>query len=85
MQASLKRYLPIIAGPLVAGILWFFFDLQPGNPKVTLMAGIAIWMAIWWFTEAVHLAVTALVPILLMPILGIAEPTVSFFYFSEGS
>lgn len=37
------------------------------------MAGIALWMAIWWFTEAVHLAVTALIPVLLMPILGIAD------------
>jgi sodium-dependent dicarboxylate transporter 2/3/5 len=73
VQDSLKRYIPIFAGPLVASILWIFFDLQPGNPKVTLMAGIAVWMAIWWFTEAVHLAVTALIPMLLMPILGLAD------------
>ena len=73
MQTSLKRYIPIIAGPLAASILWIFFDLEPGNPKVTLMAGIAVWMAIWWFTEAVHLAVTALIPILLMPVLGLAD------------
>jgi sodium-dependent dicarboxylate transporter 2/3/5 len=73
MQESIKRYLPIISGPLVACLLWSFFDLQPGNFKVTLMAGIALWMAIWWFTEAVHLAVTALIPVLLMPVLGIAD------------
>lgn len=73
MKDFLKRYIPIIAGPLVASILWLFFDLQPGSPKVTLMAGIAVWMAIWWFTEAVHLAVTALIPILMMPILGLAD------------
>lgn len=73
MQSSLKGYIPIIAGPLAASILWIFFELQPGNPKVTLMAGIAVWMAIWWFTEAVHLAVTALIPILMMPILGLAD------------
>ncbi|MBP7810331.1 MAG: SLC13/DASS family transporter [Bacteroidia bacterium] len=73
MKDYLKRYVPIIAGPLAASILWIFFDLEPSNPKVTLMAGIAIWMAIWWFTEAVHLAVTALIPMLLMPILGLAD------------
>lgn len=73
MQDSLKRYIPIITGPLVASVLWLFFDLQPGNPKVTIMAGIAVWMAIWWFTEAVHLAVTALIPMLLMPITGLAD------------
>lgn len=73
MQEFLKRYIPIIAGPLAASILWVFFDLEPSNPKVTLMAGIAIWMAIWWFTEAVHLAVTALIPMLLMPMFGLAD------------
>lgn len=73
MSESLKKYIPIIAGPLVAVLMWIFMDLQPGEPKVTLMAGIAIWMAIWWFTEAVHLAVTALLPMLLMPILGLAD------------
>ncbi len=37
------------------------------------MAGIAIWMSVWWFTEAVPLAVTALLPMIFLPALGIAE------------
>lgn len=37
------------------------------------MAGIAIWMCVWWITEAVSFAVTALVPIFAMPLLGIAS------------
>ncbi len=73
MNPTLKKYIPIVAGPLVAALMWLFVDLQPGEPKVTFMAGIAVWMAIWWFTEAVGLAVTALLPVLLMPILGIAD------------
>ncbi len=68
-----KNKIAIIAGPVLALVVSIFFDLQPGNPKVTFMAGIALWMAVWWFTEAVHLAVTALVPFLFMPLLGIAE------------
>jgi solute carrier family 13 (sodium-dependent dicarboxylate transporter), member 2/3/5 len=68
-----KKYIAILAGPLAAILIWLFFDLDPGAPKVTFMAGVAIWMAIWWFTEAVNLAVTALLPMLLMPIMGIAD------------
>jgi sodium-dependent dicarboxylate transporter 2/3/5 len=30
-------------------------------------------MCVWWFTEAVGLAVTALVPVLMLPVLGIAD------------
>jgi len=37
------------------------------------MAGITAWMCVWWFTEAVSLAVTALIPVLMLPVLGIAD------------
>jgi sodium-dependent dicarboxylate transporter 2/3/5 len=50
-----------------------FADLDPGNKQVTLMAAIALWMAVWWLAEPVHLAVTALVPFIFLPILGIAD------------
>lgn len=69
----MKKYIPIIAGPFFASLLWLFFDLQPGSPKVTYMAGVAVWMAIWWFTEAVELAVTALLPMILLPVLGLGD------------
>lgn len=73
MSNVFKKYIPIVAGPLVACILWSFFDLQPGSPKVTYMAGVAVWMAIWWFTEAVELAVTALLPMILLPVFGLGD------------
>jgi sodium-dependent dicarboxylate transporter 2/3/5 len=33
----------------------------------------AIWMAVWWLTEAVPLAATALLPVVLFPLFGIAD------------
>ncbi|MEN3951929.1 DASS family sodium-coupled anion symporter [Iodidimonas sp. SYSU 1G8] len=36
-------------------------------------AGVAFIMAIWWATEATHVAVTSLLPITLFPVLGITD------------
>lgn len=35
------------------------------------MAGVAVLMAIWWMTEAIPLAATSLIPLLLLPLTGI--------------
>ncbi len=35
----------------------------------------AAWMAAWWLTVAVPLAVTALIPLVLLPVLGVSSPT----------
>lgn len=67
------RTLTLLAGPLIAAAMVLFTDLSPGNPLVTRMAAITAWMALWWLAEPVHLAVTALIPFVFMPILGIAD------------
>ncbi|MFC1528204.1 SLC13 family permease [Candidatus Neomarinimicrobiota bacterium] len=61
----------LVAGPLFAFLFYILFDLDPQKPLITITAAIAIWMALWWVTEAVPLAVTALLPIVLYPTLGV--------------
>lgn len=55
---------------LAAGIL-LFADL--GSPAVTRTAAVAVLMAVWWITEALPLAVTALVPLVAFPLLGVQD------------
>ena len=54
-----------ILGPLAALIAAF---IGKGDLDVLLL-GITAWMLIWWVTETVDLAVTALLPMLLFPLL----------------
>ncbi len=52
-------------------LLTLQFDLEPGKGEVTAMAAVAILMAVWWITEAIPLFATALLPLVLYPLLGI--------------
>jgi len=67
------KQLFLILGPVLSICLIVFFDLKPGNPAVTRTAAVALLMAIWWITEAIPIAVTALLPVVLFPLLGIMK------------
>ncbi|MBK7345084.1 MAG: hypothetical protein IPJ06_19495 [Saprospiraceae bacterium] len=52
-------WLTILSGPLAFLLILYGTNLSPGHPEVTRMAAITVWVAIWWFTEPVDLAVTS--------------------------
>jgi len=59
-------------GPVLAtATMWLAADLSP--PSAGRMAAVAVLMATWWITEAVPLAATALLPLVLFPLLGITS------------
>ncbi|NOY89042.1 MAG: SLC13/DASS family transporter [FCB group bacterium] len=70
---GLKQTVGLITGILVSLIILFFCNLKPGNPVVTRTAAVAVLMAIWWLTEAIPIAATALLPVVLFPLLGIMK------------
>lgn len=73
----------LIIAPLISVSLILFADLEPGNPNVTYTFAIAVLMAIWWITEAIPMAATAMLPVALFPLLGVVDgKTISSMYFN---
>lgn len=61
---------------LVLGLFLFVVtlwipNLDAMNPEARRVLAIAVLMAVWWITEAVPIPVTALLPILLFPLMGV--------------
>jgi sodium-dependent dicarboxylate transporter 2/3/5 len=70
---ELRNKIGLFLGPVLGLIILIFFDLGSENPLVTRTAAVAVLMAVWWITEAIPIAATALVPIVLFPLLGIMK------------
>jgi len=60
-----------IAGPLAAMAILAGVDID-GHPQAAAMLAVAVWMAIWWISECVPLALTAIIPLIFFPLLGIS-------------
>jgi len=71
-RESLKRRIGLWLVPLIAFLVLLFANLDPQDPRPTRMAAVAILMAGWWITEAIPIPATALLPVALFPLLGIA-------------
>ncbi|WP_128544735.1 SLC13 family permease [Larkinella soli] len=65
-------YGPLLLGPLVFGGL-AFSGLVPLEHRLQLVLGVAGWIMVWWITEAVPMPVTAFLPLVLFPSLGILD------------
>ncbi len=52
-------------------IVFFLMGGLKEEASMALMAGVAVWIAIWWITEAVNIFFTSLMPLVLFPFLGI--------------
>jgi len=68
-----NKMISLFFGLIVFTSILLFTDLEPGKPEITRTFAVAMLMAIWWVTEALPLAVTALVPLAAFPLLGIID------------
>ncbi|MEM1405883.1 MAG: DASS family sodium-coupled anion symporter, partial [Bacteroidota bacterium] len=79
MNTSLSKtkIIGFILGPFIFTVLLFLF----GESDIGKVLALAAWMITWWITEAAPIPVTALLPLVLLPYLGIftiAESTAPY-------
>ncbi|MCM0042574.1 MAG: SLC13 family permease [Algoriphagus sp.] len=70
----MNNWLPTLgrfAGPFAFILLYFFVEAPGLAPEGKLMLGLTLWMAIWWISEAVPIAGTALLPLIVLPLLDV--------------
>jgi sodium-dependent dicarboxylate transporter 2/3/5 len=61
-------------GLLLGPLLFFLIQFLPitfVSDKADAVIAVAVWMVIWWITETVNIAVTALLPLILFPLLKV--------------
>ena len=61
----------LAAGPLLFGLA----HLAPFTSGQNTVFGLLLWMLLWWFTEAVPLAATALLPLVVFGATGVLDDT----------
>lgn len=91
---SKTKLIPLFLGPLLALALYFILpehytnaagDVAPFSHAARACFAVVLWMGVWWFTEATPIAVTALLPIVLFPLLGIANSGDTLKHYSSGT
>ncbi len=79
-----RKYIGFSLGLTAFLVILLFADLEPGKPEVTATLAVATLMAVWWISETIPLAVTALLPLVLFPALGVLDgKAVSEVYFNH--
>jgi sodium-dependent dicarboxylate transporter 2/3/5 len=76
-----KRNFTLLLGPFAFLLLEFLGKPDSMNIDAFHVFSVTIWIAIWWVTEAVPIAITALLPIILFPLTGalsLADTTASY-------
>ena len=77
----MQKRLGLVIGPLLFLIILLLTPFEGLSEQGHAVLATTIWIAVWWVTEAIPIAATALLPIVLFPLTGgmnLASTTASF-------
>lgn len=65
----------LVLGPLLFALLMLFFRPEGLSDAGVSVLAATVWIASWWILEVIPIGVTALLPIILFPVLGVLSLT----------
>lgn len=68
---GLRQKVGAVVGPLALIATWVFPAPEGMSVEAWMTAGVAVLMATWWIAETMPIPATALLPLVLMPLLGL--------------
>jgi sodium-dependent dicarboxylate transporter 2/3/5 len=71
LDLSLSKRIGFFIGPLLFTLIYIFFPSDVISPNAYKVLALAAWMISWWITEAAPIPITALLPIVFLPALGV--------------
>lgn len=75
------KFIPFLLGPFLFVMVLLFFHPEGLSKAANAVLACTVWIAIWWIFEVIHISVTALLPIVLLPLTGaIALKTITAAY-----
>lgn len=67
------KQLGFVAGPVIFALIWWLIDPDFISPGANKVMAVAAWMIVWWVSEAAPVPVTALLPLILFPFMGVMK------------
>ncbi|WP_460219125.1 SLC13 family permease [Psychroserpens sp. MEBiC05023] len=67
---SITKRIGLVLGPTLFTLILLFYKPEDLSPEANAVLASTAWIAIWWITECIPIAVTALLPIILFPLSG---------------
>ena len=77
----MQRKIALVLGPLLFVLVQFLKPFEGLSDQGHAVLAATLWIAVWWIVEAIPIAATALLPIVLFPLSGgmeLATTTASF-------
>ena len=65
-----SKKIGLFLGPILFVVTRYFFSFDGMSDEANAILASTLWVATWWITEAIPIAATSLLPIILFPLSG---------------